>query len=291
MTVLHLGIAGAVARRHADAEETLTKETVHQSISMQLRAYLQNRSVKVVSDDLLLRKLDVDKAIDDILDFVLPLECEMNHKGLFRPFSVCSLYTEISNDSSDGYGDDSKPLETISEEDNSESQSTDDLLKKDGEEVTFHDDQFMTSAQARAMERVKEVLDALDEAESLYQSLAEMGDEHPKYQCLTFVRRVEALQLWVRITEMLASKLCQMSRLCGIHVDLEPGGDDICLQSLNSSRISWTVMAVEQTRTSCCEKKYRDFVDQHLKKYGLEKMMKFIKKSLANALLIARYTV
>ena len=40
MTVLHLGIAGAVARRHADAEETLTKETVHQSISMQLRAYL-----------------------------------------------------------------------------------------------------------------------------------------------------------------------------------------------------------------------------------------------------------
>ena len=59
-----------------------------------------------------------------------PLECEMTHKGLFRPFSVRSLYTEISSDSNDGYGDDNKPLETISEED-SESQSTDDLLKKD----------------------------------------------------------------------------------------------------------------------------------------------------------------
>ena len=292
MTVLHLGIAGAVARRHADAEETyITKEAIHQSISMQLRAYLQNRSVKIVSDDLALRKLDVDKAIDDILDFVLPLECEMIHKGLFRPFSVRSLYTEISSDSNDGYGDDNKPLETISEEDNSESQSTDDLLKKDKEEVTFHDDQFMTSAQARAMERVKEVLGALDEAESLYQSLAEMGDEHPRYRCLQFVRRVEALHLWMRITEMLATKLCQMSRLCGIRVDLEPGEDDICLQSLNSSRISWSVMEVEQTRTSCCEKKYRDFVDKHLKKYGLEKMMKCIKESLANALLIARYVI
>ena len=289
MTVLHLGIAGAVARRHADAEETyLTKENIHQSISMQLRAYLQNRSVKVVSDDLALRKLDVDQAINDIMDFVLPLECEMTHKGLFRPFSVRSLYTEISNDSSDGYGDDNKPLETISEED-SESQSTDDLLKKDKDVVVFHDDQFMTSAQARAMERVKEVLGVLDEAESLYQSLAEMGDEHPKYRCLQFMRRVEALHLWMRITEMLASKLCQMSRLCGLRVDLEPGEDDVCLQSLNSSRISWSVMEMEQTRTSCCEKKYRDFVDQHLKKYGLEKMMKFIKKSLANALLIARY--
>ena len=73
MTVLHLGIAGAVARRHADAEETyLTKESIHQSISMQLRAYLQNRSVKVVSDDLALRKLDVDQVINDIMDFVLP---------------------------------------------------------------------------------------------------------------------------------------------------------------------------------------------------------------------------
>lgn len=289
MTVLHLGIAGAVARRHADAEETyLTKESIHQSISMQLRAYLQNRSVKVVSDDLALRKLDVDQAIDDIMDFVLPLECEMTHKGLFRPFSVRSLYTEISSDSNDGYGDDNKPLETISEED-SESQSTDDLLKKDKEEVAFHDDHFMTSAQAQAMEKVKEVLGALDEAEGLYQSLAEMGDDHPKYRCLQFIRRVEALHLWMRITEMLASKLCQMSRLCGIRVDLEPGEDDVCLQSLNSSRISWNVMEMEQTRTSCCEKKYRDFVDQHLKKYGLEKMMKFIKKSLANALLIARY--
>ena len=289
MTVLHLGIANAVARRHGDPDEThLTKESIHQSISLQLRAYLQNRSVRVVSDELAMKKLDVDRTISDILDFTLPLECELNRRELFRPFSLCSSYAQISTDSSDGYGEDSKSLAPISEEEiSSEPQSMEDTLRKD--KISFCDDQFMTSAQARAMEKVKEVLKALDEAESLYQSFAEMGDENPKYRSLEFVRRVEALQLWVRITEMLASKLCQMSQLCGIRVDLEPGQDDVCLQSLNSSRISWNVLEMEQTRTSCYEKKYRDFVDQHLKKYGLEKMMKLVKKSLSNALLIARY--
>ena len=283
MTVLHLGIAGAVARRQADVEET--KDSIHQSISLQLRAYLQKRSVKAVSDDLAMRKLDVDKSIDDILFFSLPLGDEAIAKQLFRPFSVRALYTEISADSNDG-----EPLETISEEDGTtEPRSADDAAsKEDKKETTFHDDQFMTSAQARAMERVKEVLDALDEAENLYQSLAELGDEHPKYRSSEFVRRVEALQLWVRITETLASKLCQLSRLCNIRVDLEPGEDDVCLQSLNSSRISWGTMGIEQTRTSCCERKYRDFVDQHLKKYGIEKMMRMVINSLASALSIAR---
>ena len=294
MTVLHLSIANAVARRHGDPDEThLTNESIHQSISLQLRAYLQSRSVRVVSDDLAMRKLDVDKTISDVLDFILPLECDLNRRELFRPFSVRSLYTEISTDSNDGYGEDSKPLAPISEEEiNSQPQSIDhedSLRKNEKGEIAFCDDQFMTSAQARAMEKVKEVLKALDEAESLYQSLAEMGDEHPKYRSPEFVRRVEALQLWVRITEMLASKLCQMSRLCGIRVDLEPGQDDVCLQSLNSSHISWSVLEMEQTRTSCYEKKYRDFVDQYLKKYGLEKMIKLVKKSLSNALQIARY--
>lgn len=289
MTILHLGIAGAVARRQTDTQEAhLTKESIHQSISMQLRAYLQNRSVKIVSDDLAMRKLDVDKTINDILDFSLPLD-EGNPKQLFRPFSVRSFYTEISTDSNDG--DESKPLETINEEGSTSApQSTDSALRKDREESKFQDDQFMTSAQARAMEKVKEVLDALDEAESLYQSFAEMGDEHPKYRCLEFVRRVEALQLWVRITDMLASKLCQLSQLCGIRVDLEPGEDDVCLQSLNSSRISWSALEMEETGTiaGCCEQKYRDFVDQYLKKQGIEKMMRMIKKSLANTLHMAR---
>ena len=285
MTVLHLGIAGAVARRQGDVEET--KDSIHQSISLQLRAYLQKRSVRAVSDDLAMRKLDVAKSIDDIVFFSLPLGDEGAAKQLFRHFSVRASYTEISTDSNDG-----ESLETIDEEDSTsttEPQSTDDTPKEHKKETTFHDDQFMTSAQAGAMEKVKEVLDALDEAESLYQSLAELGDEHPKYRSNEFVRKVEALQLWVRITETLASKLCQLSRLCGIRVDLEPGEDDVCLQSLNSSRISWRNMDMEQTRTSCCERKYRDFVDQHLKKYGVEKMMRIVMNSLANALSIARY--
>lgn len=283
MTVLHLGITGAVARRQPDAEETFsTKESIHQSISMQLRAYLQSRSVKNVSDDLGMKRFDVDKIINDVLDFVLPGD-EWISKELFRPFSVRESYAEISVDSNDG-------LETINEEDsNSESLSADHTIKTDKEDSKFKDGQFMTTAQARAMERVKEVLDALDKAESLYHSLAEMGDDHPKYRSLEFIRRVEALQLWVRITETLASKLCVMSQLCGIRVDLEPGEDDVCLQSLNSSRISWSAMEIEQTRTSCCEKKYRDFVDKNLKKYGLEKMMGMVRKLLANALLMARY--
>ena len=282
MTVLHLGIAGAVARRQADTEET--KDSIHQSISLQLRAYLQKRSVRAVSDDLAMRKLDVAKSIEDILFFSLPLGDEGVSKQLFRPFSVRAMYTEISTDSNDG-----ESLETINEEDDStEPQSTDNASKEHKKETTFHNDQFMTSAQAGAMEKVKEVLDALDEAESLYQSLAEVGDEHPKYRSNEFVRKVEALQLWVRITETLASKLCQLSRLCGIRVDLEPGEDDVCLQSLNSSRILWNNMDMDQTRTSCCERKYRDFVDQHLKKYGVEKMMRMVTNSLANALSIAR---
>lgn len=280
MTVLHLG---AVPRRQADSEET--KEDIHQFISLQLQAYLQSRSVKDVSDDLTMKKLDVDKTITDILDFSLGVETI--HKDLFRPFSVRALYTELSGDTNDG--DDIRSLETINEEDgNLEPQSADSTVKQN-KEIAFYDDQFMTSAQAHAMEKVKEVLDTLDEAESLYPSLSKMGDEHPKYRSIEFVRRVEALQLWVTITETLASKLCQMSQLCGIRVDLEPGEDDVCLQSLNSSRISWAIMETEQTRTSCCEKKYRDFVDKHLKKCGLEKMIGMIKNLLVNALLMARY--
>lgn len=289
MTVLHLGIANAVARRQNDTEESqLTKDGIHQSISMQLRAYLQTRSVKIVSDDLAMKKLDVDRAIDDILSFYLPIGDEVS-KELFRHFSVRdrSLYTEISGDSNDG-DENNKPLETISEEDNHlETHSTESILSKD-ESTKFQDDQFMTSAQALAMERVKEVLNGLDEAESLYHNFAEMGDENPKYRSLEFVRRVEALHLWVRITEMLASRLCLMSQLCGIRVDLEPGENDVCLQSLNSSRITWNALKTEQTRTDCCKNKYRDFVDNYLKKFDVQKMMRMIKKSMAAALHMAR---
>jgi len=282
MTVLHLGIAGATAHKRAEevSDANLTNEDLHQNIAVQLRAYLQGRSMKEVSDDLALRKLDVSSVIDDILFFDLPNG--QSQRDLFRPFSVRDMYTEISADSDDG-----KPLETINEEETeSAPQSFDDIL--DGKENRFTADQFMTSAQARAMERVKKVLSALDEAEGLYQSFAELGDEHPRYRSPEFVRRSEALQLWLRVTETLAAKLCQMSQLCGNRVDLEPGEDDMCLQSLNAVNISWSFEESELARTSCCENKYRNFVDQYLKKYGLFKTMKKIKDSLENALVMAR---
>ena len=283
MTVLHLGIAGATAHKRAEevSEASVTKEMIHQNIAVQVRAYLQGSSVKDVSDDLALRKLDVSSVIDDILFFDLP--SDPPPRDLFRPFSVRAMYTEISTDSDDG-----KPLETINEEETeSVPQSFDDNL--DDEESRFSADQFMTSAQARAMEKVRKVLGALDEAEGLYQSFAELGDEHPKYRSPEFVRRSEALQLWLRVTETLAAKLCQMSQLCGNRVDLEPGEDDMCLKSLNAINISWSFAESEQARTTCCERKYRKFVDQYLKKYGLLKTMKLIRVSLEGALLMGRY--
>ena len=282
MTVLHLGIAGATAHKRAEevSDTSVTRETIHQNIAIQLRAYLQGRSVKEVSDDLALRKFDVSSVIDDILCFDLPSDVPPRD-SLFRPFSVRSMYTEISADSDDG-----KPLETIDEEESeSVPQSFDDNLDK---ETQFSADQFMTSAQSRAMEKVRKVLNALDEAEGLYQSFTELGDEHPKYRSPEFVRRSEALQLWLRITETLAAKLCQMSQFCGNRVDLEPGEDDTCLQSLNACNISWSFAKSEQARTSCCETKYRKFVDQFLKKYGLMKTMKMLRVSLEGALQMAR---
>lgn len=282
MTVLHLGIAGATAHKRAEevSDASLTREDLHQNIAVQLRAYLQGRSMKEVSDDLALRKLDVSSVIDDILFFDLPNDS--TQRDLFRPFSVRAMYTEISADSDDG-----KPLETINEEETeSVPQSFDGNL--DDKENQFSAGQFMTSAQARAMEKVKKVLSALDEAEGLYQSFAELGDEHPRYRSPEFIRRSEALQLWLRITETLAAKLCQMSQLCGSRVDLEPGEDDMCLQSLNAANISWSFAESEQARTSCCENKYRSFVDQYLKKFGLFKTMKKIKDLLESALVMAR---
>lgn len=89
--------------------------------------------------------------------------------------------------------------------------------------------------QRLAFEQVKRVMELLESVEALYPSLQALQRDYDKYAARDFQGRVQALCLWLNITQDLNQKLRVMATVLGLH-DL--------------SRIGWPVFEVPSPRCS-----------------------------------------
>ncbi|XP_039995124.1 mitogen-activated protein kinase kinase kinase 4 isoform X4 [Xiphias gladius] len=89
--------------------------------------------------------------------------------------------------------------------------------------------------QRLAFEQVKRVMELLESVEALYPSLQALQKDYEKYAARDFQGRVQALCLWLNITQDLNQKLRVMATVLGVH-DL--------------SRIGWPVFEIPSPRCS-----------------------------------------
>ena len=89
--------------------------------------------------------------------------------------------------------------------------------------------------QRLAFQQVKRVMELLESVEALYPSLQALQRDYEKYAARDFQGRVQALCLWLNITQDLNQKLRVMATLLGLH-DL--------------SRIGWPVFEIPSPRGS-----------------------------------------
>ncbi|XP_076020738.1 mitogen-activated protein kinase kinase kinase 4 isoform X2 [Genypterus blacodes] len=89
--------------------------------------------------------------------------------------------------------------------------------------------------QRLAFEQVKRVMELLESVEALYPSLQALQRDYEKYAARDFQGRVQALCLWLNITQDLNQKLRVMATVLGLH-DL--------------SRIGWPVFEIPSPRCS-----------------------------------------
>ncbi|XP_037541125.1 mitogen-activated protein kinase kinase kinase 4 [Nematolebias whitei] len=89
--------------------------------------------------------------------------------------------------------------------------------------------------QRLAFEQVKQVMELLESVEALYPSLQALQKDYDKYAARDFQGRVQALCLWLNITQDLNQKLRVMATVLGLH-DL--------------SRIGWPVFEIPSPRCS-----------------------------------------
>lgn len=89
--------------------------------------------------------------------------------------------------------------------------------------------------QRLAFEQVKRVMELLESVEALYPSLQALQKDYDKYAARDFQGRVQALCLWLNITQDLNQKLRVMATVLGLH-DL--------------SRIGWPVFEIPSPRCS-----------------------------------------
>ncbi|XP_076598523.1 mitogen-activated protein kinase kinase kinase 4 isoform X3 [Chaetodon auriga] len=89
--------------------------------------------------------------------------------------------------------------------------------------------------QRLAFEQVKRVMELLESVEALYPSLQALQKDYEKYAARDFQGRVQALCLWLNITQDLNQKLRVMATVLGLH-DL--------------SRIGWPIFEIPSPRCS-----------------------------------------
>uniref|UniRef100_A0A8C4HIJ7 Protein kinase domain-containing protein n=1 Tax=Dicentrarchus labrax TaxID=13489 RepID=A0A8C4HIJ7_DICLA len=147
--------------------------------------------------------------------------------------------------------------------------------------------------QRLAFEQVKRVMELLESVEALYPSLQALQKDYEKYAARDFQGRVQALCLWLNITQDLNQKLRVMATVLGLH-DL--------------SRIGWPVFEIPSPRCSptfteflptanavsadviagggvfCPTAIYRPFVDKALKQMGLRKLILRLHKLMDRSL-------
>ena len=92
--------------------------------------------------------------------------------------------------------------------------------------ASFPPKSFLDRRQIVALQRVTSLLDRLEQAERLYPTMRALGDENPEYRRPNFCRKVEALQLWSKITEGLSHRLSHLSTWFGIRIS-NPRDDDL----------------------------------------------------------------
>ena len=80
--------------------------------------------------------------------------------------------------------------------------------------------EFLNPHQILAVAKVKELLKELETVESYFPNRRKIGDAHPQYRTLSFKRKVEALTLWLKVTEGVARALATMSGWLGVSVIL-----------------------------------------------------------------------
>lgn len=84
--------------------------------------------------------------------------------------------------------------------------------------LSFSPESFLEKRQLLALQRVTSLLDELEKVERLYPTTKALGDENPEYRRPNFCRKVEALQLWCKITNGLACRLCDLSMWFGTRI-------------------------------------------------------------------------
>ena len=83
---------------------------------------------------------------------------------------------------------------------------------------SFSHESFLEKRQFLALQRVTSLLDELEKVERLYPTTKALGDENPEYRRPNFCRKVEALELWRKITKGLAYRLCALSTWFGTRI-------------------------------------------------------------------------
>lgn len=101
--------------------------------------------------------------------------------------------------------------------------------------------------QRLAFEQVKRVMEVLESVEALYPSLQALQRDYEKYAARDFQGRVQALCLWLNITQDLNQKLRVMATVLGLH-DL--------------SRIGWPVFEIPSPRCSRGNEEEEDEEDE-----------------------------
>uniref|UniRef100_A0A8C5BB64 Protein kinase domain-containing protein n=1 Tax=Gadus morhua TaxID=8049 RepID=A0A8C5BB64_GADMO len=166
--------------------------------------------------------------------------------------------------------------------------------------------------QRLAFQQVKRVMELLESVEALYPSLQALRRDYEKYAARDFQGRVQALCLWLNVTQDLNQKLRVMATLLGLHDlsrigwpvfeipsprgsrghdedDDEDGGggdgddDDDDDDEENDSTATFTLSSAGGDSV-CPTAIYRPFVDKALKQMGLRKLILRLHKLMDRSL-------
>uniref|UniRef100_A0A8C8JWM9 Mitogen-activated protein kinase kinase kinase 4 n=1 Tax=Oncorhynchus tshawytscha TaxID=74940 RepID=A0A8C8JWM9_ONCTS len=134
-----------------------------------------------------------------------------------------------------------------------------------------------------AFEQVKRVMELLESVEALYPSLQTLQKDYEKYAARDFQGRVQALCLWLNITQVRWG-MEEGFTICTFKVipELENGNGIVLLMDLNQKlRVMATVLGLRDLSRIgwpdggiyCPTAIYRPFVDKALKQMGLRKLI------------------
>lgn len=83
-------------------------------------------------------------------------------------------------------------------------------------------ERFLLPEQVATLSEVEQLLEELENVESLYSNSRKIGDENPKYRQPSFRRKRDALVLWSKVTRGLADHLSRLSKWFGVPIISQP---------------------------------------------------------------------